>query len=237
MIPVIVLAGGFGTRLQAVVPDRPKPLADVAGQPFLWWLLRYLARQGVADAYLSVGYRREMISDYFGAALDGLSLHYVIEENPLGTGGAIRLALEHCTSDEVLVVNGDTLATLDLASLLDFARSSKADITIAAADVPDTARYGGIQISDPERRVLAFHEKGRVGPGLINAGVYVLRRAAIMAAAPAGAFSFEQDILQKRLQTLGIYAFPCVGDFIDIGVPDDYARAQHDVPAFLARVG
>ena len=231
MIPAIVLAGGLGTRLRSVVPDLPKPMASVAGKPFLWWLLQRLEQQGVRDIYLSVGYRRESIEAYFGDTFGVARLHYVAEERPLGTGGAIVNAMSKIDTDAVLVLNGDTMAVVELPLLCEAADAGEADIVIAVAPLDDTARYGAVEYEPTrERAVRAFREKGAIGPGHINAGIYWLRCASLAQQALPVPFSFEQDFLCQRLADLRIHALPSVRHFIDIGVPDDYQLAQSAVP-------
>lgn len=234
MKPALILAGGLGTRLRPVVGDLPKPMADVAGKPFLWWLLKQLENQGLRDVYLSVGYRHEQVRAGMGDVFGDMRLHYVIEEEPLGTGGAILKAVAEMPGDDVLVFNGDTLAVVDLAAFIADAEATGADVALAAASVPDATRYGTVEIDDA-RRIRAFIEKGRSGPGLINAGVYHLRKAALTGCAGLPQrFSFEQDFLGRYIDQIHLSAFPGVSDFIDIGVPDDYQAAQTKVPALIA---
>jgi len=234
MKPALVLAGGLGTRLRPVVGEIPKPMADIAGKPFLWWLMRQLAAQGVADVYLSVGYRHELVREGMGEQFGAMRLHYVIEDEPLGTGGAVRKALSVIPDAEVLVFNGDTFAALELQPFVADAEAKGADVTIAVAQVADASRYGTVEVGS-DGRIQAFLEKGRQGPGWINAGVYFLRKAALLGnSALPERFSFEQDFLSQHLDTMRITAFRGVRDFIDIGVPDDYRAAQSKVPALLA---
>jgi D-glycero-alpha-D-manno-heptose 1-phosphate guanylyltransferase len=235
MTTAIVLAGGLGTRLRAVVPDLPKPMAVVAGKPFLWWLLNDLQAQGVAQTYLSVGYKREAIVGYFGTQLGGMRLEYVPEEYPLGTGGAITHVLEHADIASALVLNGDTLAMLDIRRFMRETQEAQADIAIAAALVTDTARYGTVQINPVDNHVVGFTEKGSTGPGYINAGVYTVKRDLFARFGLSGAFSLERDLIKAHLSEMRVVALGCVAHFIDIGVPADYARAQTEVPAMLTK--
>ncbi|MBB1635741.1 nucleotidyltransferase family protein [Cupriavidus sp. UME77] len=234
MKPALILAGGLGTRLRSVLGDLPKPMADVAGKPFLWWLLKQLENQGLRDAYLSVGYRHEQVRAGMGDTFGEMRLHYIVEEEPLGTGGAILKAVAEIPGDDVLVFNGDTLAVVDLAAFVADAEATRADVALAVANVSDATRYGTVEIDDA-RRICAFIEKGRNGPGLINAGVYHLRKAAL-ADRPGlpQRFSFEQDFLGRFIDEIHLSAHPGVSDFIDIGVPDDYRAAQTRVPALIA---
>ncbi|MDR2990343.1 MAG: nucleotidyltransferase family protein [Burkholderiaceae bacterium] len=234
MMPAIVLAGGLGTRLRAVVPDRPKPMAAVAGKPFLWWLLRHLQAHGVEQVYLSVGYGRAVIAEYFGAQFGAMRLEYVPEASPLGTGGAIAHVFAHADADQALVLNGDTLARLDIRQFAQAAQDAGADVAMAVARVDDISRYGAVQINPIDNRVTGFTEKGITGPGCINAGVYAVKRDLFAHLGLAGAFSFERDLLAAHLNQIKVVAFDHVSRFIDIGVPEDYARAQTEVPAITA---
>lgn len=234
MIPAIVLAGGLGTRLRAVVPDLPKPMAEVGGKPFLEWVLRRLEQQGLRDVYLSVGYKREVIEAYFGKTFGALNIHYVVEDEPLGTGGAIAKAMAAIDADAAFVLNGDTMTIVEFAELEAAMSASRADIAMAVAKLDDVARYGAVEFaSTPPRRVTAFREKGQTGAGFINAGVYLLRRAAFERYPMPERFSFEQDFLHAHLAELHVCAVPAVSQLIDIGVPEDYALAQTLVPQMV----
>lgn len=232
MKPIIILAGGFGTRLRAVVPELPKPLAPIAGRPFLWWLLRTLELQGVQDVYLSTGYKAELIQTVFGDHFGSIRLSYVVEDEPLGTGGAILKASREIEDDAFFVLNGDTLAVVDLAAMERAAHGSHSAVTLAVTHVEDASRYGTIGV-DEGSRVVAFHAKGVPGPGFISAGVYLIERAALHSLSLPSKFSIEQDFFEQELQRLNIVAFPGVEAFIDIGVPDDYVLAQTKIPSLV----
>lgn len=223
----IILAGGRGTRLSSVVPDLPKPMAPVCGRPFLDYLLQRLAAQGIERVCLSVGYLAHKIQDFYGDHFDGMKLSYSVEESPLGTGGAIRAALNFTSSEDVLILNGDTIAEVDLQAMETVHRTSERGITIALIRVPDTARYGAVQVHNG--MVTGFLEKGTTGPGLINAGCYLGKRAIFDPFQLPVAFSFEQDVLVKHLGELKPAAFSSDGYFIDIGIPEDYERAQKEL--------
>jgi D-glycero-alpha-D-manno-heptose 1-phosphate guanylyltransferase len=224
MMQAIVLAGGLGTRLRSVVPDLPKPMAPVAGRPFLAWILDRLVDAGFERAVLAVGYRHEVIRDHFGEAYRGMSLHYSIENTPLGTGGAIRLAADHATAPQVFVLNGDTYLALDYRAMLAKHQQSASRLSVAVCSVPDVSRYGALELETGQ--IHGFREKGCTGPGFINAGVYLLA-SEILHEIPAGApFSFELQLLVPRVQALRPLAFITEGRFIDIGIPEDFARAQ-----------
>jgi D-glycero-alpha-D-manno-heptose 1-phosphate guanylyltransferase len=229
----IVLAGGLGTRLRSRVADRPKPMAEVAGKPFAAWLLDYLAAQGVTAVIFSLGYRGEMITDYFGANYDGLAIRYVVEETPLGTGGAIRLALVASRRDPVWVVNGDTMLCLDYRAMWAAHHAGGGTpMTMALRRVPDAGRYGTVSVSGD--RVTGFAAGGTSGSGLINSGVYLLSPRLFDGHVLPTVFSLEREFLPLAAPQGRIGGFITDGWFIDIGVPEDYDRAQTELPAQLA---
>lgn len=222
----IVLAGGFGTRLKEVVPDLPKPMAPVAGRPFLEILLASLAQKGFSRVIMSLGHMADKVTAHFGDHFAGMELVYEIEQTPLGTGGAARHALAQCTTDHVFVFNGDTFLDLEANDVEAHWQKYHAPI-IVAREVPDTSRYGRLNIA--HGRVLGIVEKGMAGPGLINAGCYVLPTD-ILKGFPLGkAFSLEVDFLAKAVGKHRFDLFVTKGHFIDIGVPEDYARAQTEL--------
>jgi len=228
----LILAGGLGTRLRATVPDLPKPMAPVAGRPFLEILLRSLASKGVTQAVLSIGYRAETIVSHFGNTFEGIKIKHVIESEPLGTGGATRLALEHCDQGPVLVTNGDTFLDLDLDSLSALWADDDVPVLVAR-EVTDASRFGRLMLRG--NRIIGFTEKGVDGPGLINAGTYLVQRN-LLSQFPAGTkFSLETDVLVPLASTGSLKAFVTDGTFIDIGIPEDYARAQTLLAGFANR--
>ena len=219
----IVLAGGFGTRLKQLVPDLPKPMALVAGRPFLEILLSSLERKGFRRVVLSLGYMAEKIVRYFGDRFHNMALVYEIEKTPLGTGGAVRQALERCLSDHVYVFNGDTYLDLEVDQVENFWREHRVPL-IVAREVSDTSRYGRLNVK--EGRVIDFAEKKTSGPGLINSGSYVFSRHLFDAFPRGMAFSLETDFLSKRVKNERFSFFVSDGLFIDIGFPEDLVRAQ-----------
>lgn len=222
----IVLAGGFGTRLRQVVPDLPKPMAPVAGKPFLEILLSTLARKGFTRVVLSLGFMSEKIIAHFGNRYQDMELMYEVEAQPLGTGGAIRAALARCVADHVFVFNGDTYLDLEVDALERVWQSAHHPV-IVVREVPDTARFGRIEMRDC--RVVAFLEKGLAGPGLINAGCYVLPKDALDAFPLYQPFSIETEFFINSLQRIRFDGFVTHSRFIDIGVPEDYALAQTEL--------
>lgn len=222
----IILAGGFGTRLQGVVPDLPKPMALVAGRPFMEILLTSLARKGFQRVVMSLGYMADKVVSHFGAHFAGMELVYEVEKTPLGTGGAVRQALTRCKADHMFVFNGDTYVDLEAQAVEVYWQKHRAPI-IVAREVEDTARYGRLDID--RGRVLGFTEKGMTGPGLINAGCYVLPIEILNDFPPGEPFSLEADFLAKAVGKQRFDLFVTNGHFIDIGVPGDYARAQTEL--------
>lgn len=223
----LILAGGLGTRLATVVSDRAKPVAPVGGRPFVSLLLAHIERCAtVRRAILCVGHKADTVEAALGDRFGRLALAYSREAQPLGTGGALRLALERfeCRAP-VLAFNGDSLCTLELDRLLAFHREQRADATLGLARVLDASRFGCVRLLGD--RVDGFVEKGRPGPGWINAGNYVLgRRAldALLAAAPV--CSLERDVLPALVGQIRVAGLRSRARFLDIGVPEDYARAQ-----------
>lgn len=219
----VILAGGLGTRLRGAVPDLPKPMAPVAGRPFLSWLLDHLAGHGVRRAVLSVGYRREAIMDRFGSRHGALALDYAVEETPLGTGGGIALGLAQIEGPAAFVLNGDTFLDLDYRHF-DVAAGASSTMAIALRRIDEADRYGAAIVQDG--RVVGFAARAGGGPGRINAGVYRLPRDLFSRFEMPAAFSFERDFLEVHAAALKPLAYDCDGMFIDIGVPEAWRQAQ-----------
>ena len=225
MIEAIILAGGFGTRLQSVVKDVPKPMADIQGRPFLSYIMDFLAHQGVQKVLLSVGYRHEVIERHFGTSYGRLDIEYIIEHEPLGTGGAIREALSHAQEENVIILNGDTFFAIDVKAMFEFHCRSNADITIALKPLQNSERYGTV-VMGQNQRIIGFREKSAQASGYINGGVYIVKRTIRgQVQEAARTFSFE-EFLQKKITKMAAYAFVSEDFFIDIGIPVDYKKAQ-----------
>ena len=221
-----VLCGGLGTRLRPVLNDRPKSMALVAGMPFLELLLRQLQAEGIREVVLGTGYRAEQIESYFrdGAGL-GLTIRYSREREPLGTGGALKLA-EPLLSDPVVVLNGDSYIEWNLAAMQELFARKRARLVMILQAMPEVGRYGSVTL-DAEERVIGFIEKGsRAGPGLINGGVYFLEKAIVSNLPKGKIISLERDVFPQLLTEGRIYGHISRGLFIDIGVPADLERAQ-----------
>jgi D-glycero-alpha-D-manno-heptose 1-phosphate guanylyltransferase len=228
----IILAGGFGTRLHPIVKDIPKPMADINGKPFLSYLMKFLSKQYINKILLSVGYKYEIIRDYFGLKYENIDIKYVIENKPLGTGGAIRETLKYAKGDEVIVLNGDTFFNVNLKELIDFHHMHNLLLTIAVKPMYNFNRYGTIVLKD--NRVINFEEKSFKDFGYINGGIYVMKKAlSDFLEQGNDVFSFEVDFLQKNIENIRPYAFISHGYFIDIGIPEDYQRAQQELKTFF----
>jgi D-glycero-alpha-D-manno-heptose 1-phosphate guanylyltransferase len=219
----VILAGGLGTRLRGTVPDLPKPMAPVGGTPFLRYLLEWLAEYPVSRLIFSIGYMPESIMDYFGDSFNGIPLEYAIEEEPLGTGGAIIRACGKISEPDFLVINGDTYFPVDLSELYSFHTRQSAFITIALKRMKDFSRYGAVECTD--ETIIQFHEKKLCRDGLINGGIYAINRKRILSYNLPEAFSFEKEILEKSAGTGDLRGIVFDEPFLDIGIPEEYHRA------------
>lgn len=222
----IVLAGGLGTRLRSVVADLPKPMAPIGGRPFLEILLNMIAARGFSKAILSVGFMAETIISHFGARYGELEIAYVIEDRPLGTGGGVRLAMDHVTADHVFVFNGDTFLDLESHHVEQLWKTRRRPI-IVGCEVIDTLRYG--RLLTKKGIATGLTEKGVSGSGLINAGCYVLEAGQLNEFKSGDAFSLEADFLIPAVESGSFDVFVSSGAFIDIGIPEDYQRAQTEL--------
>lgn len=228
MISAIILAGGLGTRLRQAVPDLPKPMAPLEGRPFLEYQMDYWIAQGVRRFVLSVGYKHELIEKHFGPAYGGAEVAYAVEAAPLGTGGGLLLAMGAMrAAGPWLILNGDTFFDVDLAGLVNFQEARQAEITLSLFPVENNTRYTGVEIDDAQR-ITKLKSVSDGSRQLINGGVYLLAETALsgLPYRPGDKASFESDILEKALEAgKRLYGYSCSGKFIDIGVPEDYARA------------
>ena len=231
MNEAIVLAGGRGTRLQSVVSDVPKPMAPINGRPFLCYIFDMLLSHGYNHVVLSTGYMHEVIEQYFGDRYRDLAISYARELSPLGTGGGLLNAIQHCHTDAVTVLNGDTLFHVDFEALHRFHQMHNTPLSIVLRHVDDTSRYGSV-LTDADGRITSFVEKAdSQGAGYINGGIYLLSPTLFDGRTVGDVFSFERDIMQSQYAQTPFYAMASDGYFIDIGIPEDYARAQREFPA------
>ena len=227
---VIILAGGLGTRLRSAIGNEiPKCMAPVNDKPFLWYLLKYLTRYDVSRVILSVGYLREVIYKWIDEVKEEFpfAFDYAVEETPLGTGGGIRLALSKASTEDVIVLNGDTFFDVNLTHLLDEHQNMRGALTIALKPMVGFERYGAVELSS-DSHITAFHEKAYCKAGLINGGVYVINRSQLPMTEQPENFSFETAVMEKQCELGNLYGVTSDGYFKDIGVPEDYAQAQVD---------
>jgi len=220
--PVIILAGGFGTRLSTVVKDVPKPMAPINDQPFLHYIFKELQHQNIKEVVLSVGHLKDVIQDFFQDNYLGISIQYAIENEPLGTGGGIKHAFNFVEED-AFVLNGDTFFDINLSTL----KNEDADITLALKPIFNFDRYGTVEV-DEAQRIISFNEKKHCEHGLINGGVYYFKKSLFDKIETDFRFSFEKDVLEKHLSDLQIQGKIFDNYFIDIGIPEDYKQAQID---------
>jgi D-glycero-alpha-D-manno-heptose 1-phosphate guanylyltransferase len=227
-VKAIILVGGLGTRLRSVLRDLPKPMAPIRDKPFLAYLLHYLQKQGITQIVFPVHYLSEKIKEYFQSHYAGIDIQYVEEAQPLGTGGAMVNALSVLreVKEPVFVLNGDTFAKLDYQAMLDQHQKQHATLTMALRHVSDGDRYG--KVITENNRIITFKEKGESGPGLINAGVYLINPDLFSRFSLPPQFSFERDFMLPHLIKLNPQAFIVDDYFIDIGIPEDYSRAIKD---------
>ncbi len=231
-VTAAILVGGLGTRLRSVVADRPKILAPVHGRPVLSYLLDQVAAAGLKDVVLCAGYLGEQVETEFGQAYRSLRLIYSQETTPLGTAGALRLALPFFKSDTVLVLNGDSFCEADLAAFYAWHCAHAAVATLFLTHMPDTARYGNVRLG-PDGQILDFVEKNETGgPGWINAGIYLLQRQMLQTIPTSQAVSIERETFPAWIGR-GLYGYQGDGPFLDIGTPESYQKAEE----FLARSG
>lgn len=223
----VILAGGLGTRLRAVVPDVPKPMATVAGRPFLAWLVEHWIAQGVERLIFSVGYRHEVVRDYFGAAWGGCQVRYAIEPQPLGTGGGLLLALAVAKPRATtLVLNGDTFFDAPLATLHRAHTQSRATVTLALTEGRGSGRYSGVRL-DATGRVVELAARSAGTTPVVNGGVYLMEPDALGAGSAGTPMSLEVELLPRLIASgARVQGVACPGRFIDIGVPEDYQRCQ-----------
>ncbi len=223
----IILAGGLGTRLRSEVPGLPKCMAPVAGKPFLHWVIEYLLSQKVSVFIFSTGYMHENIEEYISAEYPHLNAKFSVEDRPLGTGGALKLALKLCTDANVLAVNGDTLFETDDRKLLYYHIEKQAACTLALKPMKYFDRYGSVQ-TDDAGTIISFSEKKYIKEGLVNGGVYLLNRLAFEQTDLPEIFSFEKDYLEKYNGAQKMIGVEDDGYFIDIGIPEDFNKANEE---------
>ncbi len=226
-IDCIILAGGLGTRLRSVVSEVPKVLAPVNEKPFLHYLLVNLQQQGITNIILATGYKHELIESFIDNRYPGLTVQHSVENEPLGTGGAIHKAMLLAKSDNVLILNGDSFIDVDYTALGQAHCAHQADCSMVLKHMHNFDRYGCVETND-DLRINAFLEKQYREEGAINAGVYLINREKFLSLPFPEKFSMEKDYMEAMLRDIGMYGFFSEGYFIDIGIPEDYERVQTD---------
>lgn len=229
----IILAGGMGTRLKTIISDLPKPMAPIMNVPFLTYQLNYLKHFGIKKVIFSVGYLSEKIIAHYNQFFENISIEYSIEKNPLGTGGGIRMAMSNLNEDLVLILNGDSFFDLDLEQFYNLHLEQKSEFSLALRYVNNSERYGNIEFNS-SNQITSFIEKNQLNQsGYINAGVYILsKKLYLQNTKPNINFSIEKDFFEKQLNQLIIKGFEFKDYFIDIGIPEDYLKAQDDFKEF-----
>ncbi len=229
----IILAGGMGTRLKTIISDLPKPMAPIMNVPFLTYQLNYLKHFGIKKVIFSVGYLSEKIIAHYNQSFENISIEYSIEKNPLGTGGGIRMAMSNLNEDLVLILNGDSFFDLNLEQFYNLHLEQKAEFSLALRYVNNSERYGNIEFNS-SHQITSFIEKNQLNQsGYINAGVYILsKKLYLHNTKPNINFSIEKDFFEKQLNQLIIKGFEFKDYFIDIGIPEDYLKAQDDFKEF-----
>mgnify|MGYP001627451454 CR=1 FL=1 len=230
----IILAGGMGTRLQGVVSDRPKCLADINGKPFLYYLAKQLSAYHFCKVIFSIGYKGNMVKEYVMSHRDEFkfAFDFAEESEPLGTGGAILNALPYSDTEDFFVVNGDTFFDVNFDTMLQIQQNKMADCTIALKPMSNTDRYGLVHINK-EEQICSFEEKKTDGNGLINGGIYCIYKNSFLNIPFPQKFSFEKEYLEKMITERDMYAYISNSYFIDIGIPTDFERAQTEIPALF----
>lgn len=224
---VIILTGGMGTRLKSKIKDIPKTMASWNGVPFLERTINWLNKFEIQNVILAVGYKKEIIKNYFGNQYKNINIIYSEEETPLGTGGAIKQALEKTNQENVIVMNGDILARVDLNSMYKKHLDSNATMTIAIKHMENFDRFGVIKFN--KNRITEFLEKRYVESGYMNTGIYIMNKKIFDNKINDKVFSLENDYLNKYVSEDQIVPFIYDGNFIDIGIPEDYEKLQEIV--------
>lgn len=227
MPPVVILAGGFGTRIRHLLPGVPKPMAPVQGRPFVEWVVRFFARHGCTEFILSTGYLADVVAEHFSREpVPGVRVSCRPETVPLGTAGGFLNCVPAAVAAEErwLVVNGDSLVFADPGPLLTPLASGSADATVLGLDLADAGRYGTLEI-DRRDRLVAFREK-QPGAGVINTGVYAFSGAAIRTLPKSRPLSFETEVFSRLASTGRVAVARTTATFLDIGTPASFAEAD-----------
>ncbi|NQU88407.1 MAG: NTP transferase domain-containing protein [Mariniphaga sp.] len=228
----IILAGGKGTRLQPLVSDRPKPMALINSKPFLYYLLNHLSKNNFKHIILAVGFKHELIYEFFGNKFKEVKISYAVEKKPLGTGGAIlnalKLAQNHCS----FILNGDTYFPVAFEQMEKLSIEKNSDLILALRELNDVSRYGTISLNKSKKVIDFIEKKGEPSSGFINGGIYYLRNLSLKSLTFPKVFSFENDYLAKHNHSQNFYGEIFKDYFIDIGIPETFKQAQSDFFTF-----
>ncbi len=224
----LILSGGLGTRLAHLIPDLPKTLAPIKEMPFLYYLLQYLQGEKVDHYVFSLGYKSEKIIDYVKTQFPELNTSFVIEKEPLGTGGALQYAMSKIDSTDFFVINADTYYPISLEQFYNFHKSNNSDISLSVKPMPTPHRYGTVVI-DPKGRIQKFKEKSKIDYGLINGGIYLINKSYLQSKKLPTVFSLENEVFEVFIEVDKFYAQVNDDYFLDIGIPEDYQRAQSEL--------
>ncbi len=231
----IILAGGFGTRLKSVVKEVPKSMALINGKPFLEYQLNYLHKFGINRIVFSVGYKNEIIRSYFKSQFKSISITYALESEPLGTGGGILNAFNEIDGEEAFILNGDTMFNVKLSEFYLFHKNRDSKISLSLRFLDDVSRFGTVE-TDSDNRIIGFYEKSFIKTsGYINGGTYVINKNFYQNLKLGEKFSIERDCFEKIYKTEKLFGFKCEEYFLDIGIPDDFNKAQNEFKRFENR--
>ena len=228
MKELIILAGGLGTRLRSTVSDLPKSMAPVNGHPFISYIIQHFLSEGIERFIFALGFEAAPIQEYLNKNYPQIDMVFSVEREALGTGGAIRLACQHAKGEQVAVTNGDTLFKISLSSVWQLHHLRDADCTLSLKPMVNFDRFGVVDLA-ADQKVIAFREKMHFDSGLINGGCYILNVRRFIAQMRQDKFSFEKDYLEKQVENGRVYGQEQHVYFIDMGVPEDYRRAQKEL--------
>ena len=234
MNKAIILAGGLGSRLRSEVSELPKSMAPIDGRPFLEYQLDGLMSQGIEEVILSVGYKSNHIIDHFGSRYGSLIISYSTEDKPLGTGGAVKKALENIEDNYIFILNGDSIFQVDLKDMEQEHLKQGADCTLAIKELENFDRYGQV-ITALDGTIIQFKEKEPCEKGMISGGIYCLSVDSFKPLSFPEKFSIEKDFFEKYVDQLRFHSYESVGQFLDIGVPVDFKKAQTLIPAWARK--
>jgi len=231
----VILVGGLGTRLRDLISDRPKPMAPVNGKPFLEYQVEFLKNNDIKEIVFSTGYMGEKIEEHFGSGDKyGIQIRYVKEKDLLGTGGAIKNAI-NILEEQFFVLNGDSMFLVDLSSMVKFHNHHHADLTISLAKVKQKSRFGNVQVND-KFQIIEFAEKENITGDLINGGIYYFEKNNFDWNTFPEKFSIEKEFFPQVVKKNNVCGFISDSYFIDIGTTEDYKRFENDISNGLVKL-